>query len=69
MVPENMVTKYKVIPIEIEPENPNILKLAMSDPMDINAIDDIGLVTNMQVEPMLATEEQINDLLNQKNDR
>ena len=59
MVPENMVAKYKVIPIEIDPENPNILKLAMSDPMDINAIDDIGLVTNMQVEPMLATEEQI----------
>ena len=63
MVPENMVTKYKVIPIEIDPENPNILKLAMSDPMDINAIDDIGLVTNMQVEPMLATEEQINDAI------
>lgn len=63
MVPENMVAKYKVIPIEIDPENPNILKLAMSDPMDINAIDDIGLVTNMQVEPMLATEEQINDAI------
>ena len=60
LVPENMVAKYKVIPIEIDPDNPNILKLAMSDPMDINAIDDIGLVTNMQVEPMLATEDQIN---------
>ena len=35
----------------------------MSDPMDINAIDDIGLVTNMQVEPMLATEDQINDAI------
>ncbi len=45
LVPENMVAKYKVIPIEIDPDNPNILKLAMSDPMDINAIDDIGLVT------------------------
>ena len=63
MVPENMVAKYKVIPIEIDPDNPNILKLAMSDPMDINAIDDIGLVTNMQVEPMLATEDQINDAI------
>ena len=63
LVPENMVAKYKVIPIEIDPDNPNILKLAMSDPMDINAIDDIGLVTNMQVEPMLATEDQINDAI------
>ncbi len=31
--------------------------------MDINALDDIGLVTNMQVEPMLATEEQINEAI------
>ena len=34
LVPENMVAKYKVIPIEIDPDNPNILKLAMSDPKD-----------------------------------
>lgn len=63
MVPESMVTKYKVIPVEIDPDNPNILKLAMADPMDINAIDDIGLVTNLQVEPMLATEEQIGEAI------
>jgi type IV pilus assembly protein PilB len=31
----------------------------MADPMDIIAIDDIGLVTNLQVEPMLASEESI----------
>jgi type IV pilus assembly protein PilB len=63
MVPEAMVAKYKILPIEIDPDNPNILKIAMSDPMDINAIDDIGLVTNMQVEPMLAMEDQINDAI------
>jgi type IV pilus assembly protein PilB len=63
MVPESMVAKYKILPIEIDPDNPNILKIAMSDPMDINAIDDIGLVTNMQVEPMLAMEDQINDAI------
>lgn len=63
MIPENMVAKYNVVPIEIDPNNPNILKVAMSDPMDINAIDDIGLVTNMQIEPMLATEEQINEAI------
>ncbi len=60
MVPESMVAKYKVLPIEIDPDNPNILKVAMADPNDINALDDIGLVTNMQVEPMLSTEDQIN---------
>lgn len=63
MVPENMVTKYQAIPIEIDPDNPNILKVAMADPMDIMAMDDIGLVTNLQVEPMLASEEGIKNAI------
>ena len=63
MVPENMVTKYQAIPIEIDPDNPNILKVAMADPMDIRAMDDIGLVTNLQVEPMLASEEGIRNAI------
>ena len=63
MVPENMVTKYQAIPIEIDPDNPNILKVAMADPMDIMAMDDIGLVTNLQVESMLASEEGIKNAI------
>lgn len=63
MVPENMVTKYQAIPIEIDPDNPNILKVAMADPMDIMAMDDIGLVTNLQVEPMLASGEGIKNAI------
>ena len=63
MVPENMVTKYQAIPIEIDPDNPNILKVAMADPMDLMAMDDIGLVTNLQVEPMLASEEGIKNAI------
>lgn len=63
MVPENMVTKYQAIPIEIDPDNPNILKVAMADPLDIMAMDDIGLVTNLQVEPMLASEEGIRNAI------
>ena len=63
MVPENMVTKYQAIPIEIDPDNPNILKVAMADPMDIMAMDDIGLVTNLQVVPMLAPEEGIKNAI------
>ena len=63
MVPESMVTKYQAIPIEIDPDNPNILKVAMADPMDIMAMDDIGLVTSLQVEPMLASEEGIKNAI------
>lgn len=59
LVPDNLVNKYKVMPIEFDPENPNVLKVAMVDPMDLNAIDDIAIATNTQVEPLLAMEEDI----------
>lgn len=64
LVPENLVSKYKVIPIELDPNNPNILKVAMADPMDINAIDDLAIVTNLQIEPMLAMEEEVGEMIN-----
>lgn len=64
LVPENLVSKYKVLPVELDPNNPNILKVAMADPMDINAIDDLGIVTNLQIEPMLAMEDDIGEMIN-----
>lgn len=59
LVPDNLVNKYKVMPIEFDPENPNVLKVAMVDPMDLNAIDDIAIATGTQVEPLLAMEEDV----------
>ncbi len=35
------------------------VKLAMADPLNVLAIDDVELVTGMEVEPVLATEEDI----------
>lgn len=63
LVPENLVNKYKAIPICYDDNNPNILKVAMVDPMDLNAIDDIGIATNTQVEPMLAMEDDMNETI------
>ena len=63
LVPENLINKYKAIPIGYDENNPNILKVAMVDPMDLNAIDDIGIATNTQVEPMLAMEEDMNETI------
>ena len=39
----------------VDPDNPNILREAMADKMDIIAIDDLAIVTNMQIEAMVAT--------------
>ena len=37
----------------------NILRVAMSDPMDMNAMDDISIITGCQVEPLIATARSI----------
>ena len=59
LVPESLVNKYKAVPIGFDEMNPNILRVAMADPMDINAIDDISIAANIQVEPLLALEDDI----------
>ena len=55
LVPANVLKKHRAIPIEISPDNMNVLRVAMSDPMDIGAMDDINIITNLQVEPVVAT--------------
>ena len=60
LVPENIVRKYNVFPFQIDDNNANVLHVAMADPMNIIAIDDIGIVTNLQIEPMVATPSDIN---------
>ena len=63
LVPENLVNKYKAIPIGFDEQNPNVLRVAMVDPMDLNAIDDIGIATNTQVEPILAMEDDLMEVV------
>ncbi|MBO5489454.1 MAG: Flp pilus assembly complex ATPase component TadA [Eubacterium sp.] len=59
LLQESIVRKHNVLPFEVDPNNPNILKVAMEDPMNILAIDDLSIVTNMQIEPMVATPSDI----------
>lgn len=59
MLPEDIVRKYNVFPFEVDPNNPNILHVAMEDPLNLFAIDDMSIVTNMQIEPMVSTPSDI----------
>lgn len=59
LVPLELLKKYVCVPFELDPYNANILHLAMSDPMDMSAIDDISIVTNLQVEPYIASTREI----------
>ena len=55
LVPPNVLKKDKVIPIEYAQDNMNILRVAMADPQDLDAMDDISIITGCQVEPVVAT--------------
>lgn len=55
LVPANVLKKHRAIPFEYSPDNMNVLRVAMADPLDIGAMDDINIITNLQVEPVVAT--------------
>lgn len=57
---EEFIRKNCLIPIGYDQLVPNVLRVAMADPMDIVAIDDISIITNLQVDPVLSTKTQIN---------
>ena len=59
LVPVAVLKKNKAIPFEYGTQGPNVLRVAMADPMDMNAMDDISIITNLQVEPAAATTRSI----------
>ncbi|MGB4661785.1 MAG: ATPase, T2SS/T4P/T4SS family [Mobilitalea sp.] len=52
---KSLLRKYVIIPFSFHDNNPNILRVAMADPMDIAAIDDVSILTNLRIEPVIAT--------------
>src|SRR5574344_1694285 len=60
LLKEEFLRKNSLIPIGYDPLVPNVLRVAMADPMDIIVVDDITIITNLQVDPVLSTKSQIN---------
>jgi len=56
LVPERIARKRLVVPVGIDD---GALVLAMADPLDVEAIDDVHLQTRMGVRPVVATATQI----------
>lgn len=63
LLKEDFLRKNAILPIGYDPLLPNVLRVAMADPMDIITIDDISIITNLQVDPVLSTKAQINMML------
>ena len=60
LIPEATARKYLLLPFNNEG---NTLYVAMENPMDIIAMDDIEIITNMTVQPFLANASDINAVI------
>jgi type IV pilus assembly protein PilB len=59
LVSESLLRKHLMIPYAFDTSNPNVVHVAMADPMDLLAMDDFSIVTNLQPEAGVATSHEI----------
>lgn len=58
-IPADLALKYECVPLR---KKGRVLTVAMPDPMDIEALDSIEVLTNHEVEPVICTERVLNQL-------
>ena len=61
LIPKEVARKNVLFPIEVQDY---VLTVAMNDPLDYFAIDDLELLTSYQVKPVMATKEDILQAIN-----
>ena len=59
-IPQSVVQRYNAVPIR---RSGNRLTVAMADPTNVFALDDIRLITGYEIDPMLAAPDDIGTLL------
>lgn len=62
LVPKNIAAQYKVAPIEVESGK---LTVAMVDPENINTIELLKKITQLEIEPVLSTSDEIAGIIDQ----
>jgi len=65
LIPSEIAQKHQVIPIN---RTGNVLTVAMADPSNIFAIDDVKFMTGFKVEPVVAAETSIKNAINKHYD-
>jgi type IV pilus assembly protein PilB len=60
LIPENVARQYNLIAID---KLGNSLTVAMSDPLNIHAIEDVGLITNCKVQAFVSTQTDIREAI------
>jgi type IV pilus assembly protein PilB len=60
LVPENTVRRYDIMPVRLEG---NSIVIAMKDPRNVFALDDLKIITGKDIQPMVASEETLKALM------
>jgi type IV pilus assembly protein PilB len=63
LVDEKVLRKYMLLPYEFAPDNPNILRVAFSDPLDMIAMDDLSIITGLQIDVRVTTVKDVSQAL------
>ncbi|MBU5437503.1 Flp pilus assembly complex ATPase component TadA [Tissierella sp. MSJ-40] len=61
IIPENLVRRYELISID---RKDDYLVVAMADPLNIFALDDIKLFTSFEIQPVISTRENVLKAIN-----
>jgi len=59
LVPENTVRRYDIMPVRLDG---NSIVIAMKDPRNVFALDDLKIITGKDIQPMVASEETLKAL-------
>lgn len=62
MLPTTMLNKHKILPLSV---NQGRMTLIMSDPLNFHAIDDVRILTGMDVVPVMASEREMESAIQQ----
>ena len=60
LIPPNLCEKHDLLPLSVEG---NRLSIAISDPTNVTAVDDVRFISNMDVDVYLATESSIRQMI------
>ncbi len=59
-VPESLARQYQMLPVSITGD---VLTLAMADPLNIMALDDLRMLTSYEIEPVVAVQSELRDTI------
>lgn len=60
LIPPDFARRNKVAPLR---RRGSLLTVAMPDPLDINTLDDLEIISNLEVEPVICTQRELTELI------